>query len=58
VTILHTWKLDLQGKRAQTFVVGRWNVQALRREVELIFRHGCGSVHNLPFDGADLAVHA
>jgi len=46
--------LDLQGKRAHTLVVITWNVQALRREVELILGHGLGSFHNLLFDRADL----
>ena len=49
--------LDLQGKREHTLVVIAGNVQALRREVELIFGHGLGSFHNLPFDRANLAVH-
>jgi hypothetical protein len=49
--------LDLQGKGAHTLVVIAWNVQALRREVELVLRHGFGSFHNLLFDGADLTIH-
>ena len=48
---------DLHGKRAHALVVGSWNVQTPGRKVELIFRHGFGSFHNLLFDAADLAVH-
>ncbi len=49
--------LDLNGKRPHTLVLAAWNVQALRREVELVFRHGFRSFHNLLFDGADLTFH-
>ncbi len=49
--------LDLHGKRAHALVLAPWNVQALGREVELIFRHGLCGFHNLLFDGADLAIH-
>src|SRR5579864_3232744 len=49
--------LDLQSKCAHTLVVIAWNVQALRREVELVFGHGLGSFHNLLFDHTDLTVH-
>src|SRR5271155_2226392 len=49
--------LHLQGKRAHTLVVAAWNVQALGREVELIFWHGFCGFHNFLFDGADLTVH-
>src|SRR5215831_10682155 len=31
-------------------------MQALRREVELIFRHGFGNVQNLLFDRADVSI--
>src|SRR5208282_368133 len=49
--------LHLQRKRAHTLEVAPWNVQAFRREVELVFGHGFGSFHNFLFDGGDLAVH-
>jgi hypothetical protein len=37
--------LELNGKRAHTLVVAAWDVQVLRREVELVFRHGFGNIH-------------
>jgi hypothetical protein len=47
---------NLQRKRAHTLVAGPRNVQALRREVEFLLRHGFGSFHDLPFDTGDLAI--
>ena len=46
----------LHGKSAHTLVVAARKVQALRREVELVFWHGFGSFQNLLFDGADLVI--
>ena len=49
--------LHLHRKGAHALIVAAGNVQALGREVELIFRHGFGSFHDLLFDAANLAVH-
>src|ERR1700683_4706086 len=48
---------DLHGKRAHPAVIAPGTVQALRRKIEFIFRHGFGSAHDFLFQGADLAVH-
>src|SRR5579859_4433380 len=48
--------LDLDGKGAHALIVASGNVQALGREVVLVFGHGFGNIHHLLFDGADFAV--
>src|SRR5271154_1293939 len=47
----------LQGKSKHPFVVAPGNIQVLRREVELFFRHSFRSIHDLFFDAADLLIH-
>src|SRR5580704_14973747 len=47
----------LPGKRAHALEVCAWYVQALRRKVEFVFRHGFGSFDHFFFDEGDLAVN-
>ena len=46
----------LHGECAHAFEIASRNIQAFRREIEFLLRHGFGRVHNFLFDVADIAV--